>query len=203
MSSNLYKAVRRVWRVVEYSKARRRVQTGNRFSRGCVSVMSASGGGRSDEPAARLRCRCGCADAGWLRNSWWARACAGTRYRRPTARGGARHWSAAPRGRPDTPQRTAARAPADPRRSDLYDQRATVGDGPSRAFWDLLGGLPTGRYRVSGRSPAVTTVSNGATVSGRGRLLSGTEWEAPCSLPLSVTVSAHHTVRTAVFCAVP
>ena len=140
MSSNLYKAVRRVWRVVEYSKARRHVQTGNRFSRGCVSVMSASGGGRSDEPAARLRCRCGCADAGWLRNSWWARACAGTRYRRPTARGGARHWSAAPRGRPDTPQRTAARAPADPRRSDLYDQRATVGDGPSRAFWDLLGG---------------------------------------------------------------
>jgi hypothetical protein len=47
------------------------------------------------------------------------------------------------------------------------------------------------------------TVSNGATVSGRGRLLSGTEWEAPCSFPLSVTVTAHHAARAAVTCAVP
>jgi hypothetical protein len=47
------------------------------------------------------------------------------------------------------------------------------------------------------------TVSNGAVVSERGRLLSGTEWEGPCSLPLSVTVGAHHTARAAVVCAVP
>jgi hypothetical protein len=51
--------------------------------------------------------------------------------------------------------------------------------------------LPPGRYRVSGRSPAVMTVSNGAAVTGRGQLLSGTGWQAPCSLPLSVTVTAH------------
>lgn len=76
----------------------------------------------------------------------------------------------------------------------------TVRVGPSGIF---SVGLPTGRYRVSGRSPTVTTVSNGATVSGRGRLLSGNEWEAPCSLPLSVTVSAYHTARAAVICAVP
>ena len=63
--------------------------------------------------------------------------------------------------------------------------------------------LPPGRYRVSGRSPAVMTVSNGAAVTDRGRLLSGTEWEAPCSFPLSVTVTARHTARAAVICAVP
>jgi hypothetical protein len=56
-------------------------------------------------------------------------------------------------------------------------------------------GLPLGRYRVSGRSPAVMTVSNGAAVTDIGQLLSGTAWEAPCSLPLSVTVTAHHTAR--------
>jgi hypothetical protein len=64
-------------------------------------------------------------------------------------------------------------------------------------------GLPTGRYRVSGRSPAVMTVSNSAAVTDRGQLLSGTEWEAPCSLPLSVTVTGHRTARAAVICAVP
>ena len=64
-------------------------------------------------------------------------------------------------------------------------------------------GLPPGRYRVSGRSPVVMTVSNGAAVTDSGQLLSGTEWEAPCSLPLSVTVTAHHTARAAVICAVP
>jgi hypothetical protein len=63
--------------------------------------------------------------------------------------------------------------------------------------------LPPGRYRVVARSPAVMTLSNGATVTDSGRLLSGTEWEAPCSLPLSVTVTAHHTARAAVVCAVP
>jgi hypothetical protein len=80
------------------------------------------------------------------------------------------------------------------------DRPVTVRVGPSGIF---SVGLPAGRYRVSGRSPAVMTVSNGAVVSERGRLLSGTEWERPCSLPLSVTVSAHHTARAAVICAVP
>jgi hypothetical protein len=61
-------------------------------------------------------------------------------------------------------------------------------------------GLPPGRYRVSGRSPVV---SNGAAVTGRGQRRSGTGWQAPCSLPLSVTVTAHHTARAAVICAVP
>jgi hypothetical protein len=64
-------------------------------------------------------------------------------------------------------------------------------------------GLPAARYRVSGRSPAVMTVSNGAAVSERGRLLSGTEREARCSFPLSVTVAVHHTARAAVICTVP
>jgi hypothetical protein len=47
------------------------------------------------------------------------------------------------------------------------------------------------------------TVSNGAAVTDSGQLLNGTEWEAPCSLPLSVTVTTHHTARAAVICAVP
>ena len=63
--------------------------------------------------------------------------------------------------------------------------------------------LPPGRYRVSGRSPVVLTVSNGATVTDSGQLRSGTAWEAPCSLPVPVTVTGHHTARAAVICAVP
>jgi len=63
--------------------------------------------------------------------------------------------------------------------------------------------LPPGRYRISGRSPAVLTLSNGASVTDTGRLLSGREWEAPCSLPVSVTVTARHNTRAAVICAVP
>ena len=62
--------------------------------------------------------------------------------------------------------------------------------------------LPPGRYRVSARSPAIMTVSNGAVVGARG-LIRGAAWEAPCSEPLSVTVTAHHTVRAAVVCFVP
>jgi len=46
------------------------------------------------------------------------------------------------------------------------------------------------------------TVSNGAVVGARG-LIRGAAWEAPCSEPLSVTVTAHHTVRAAVVCFVP
>jgi hypothetical protein len=64
-------------------------------------------------------------------------------------------------------------------------------------------GLPPGRYQLSGRSPVVLTVSNSAAVTNSGQLLSGTAWEAPCSLPLPVTVTAHHTARAAVTCAVP
>jgi hypothetical protein len=63
--------------------------------------------------------------------------------------------------------------------------------------------LPPGRYRVSGRSPAVMTLSNGAAVTDSGLLLSGTEWVRPCSFPLSVTVTARHTTRAAVICPVP
>jgi hypothetical protein len=63
--------------------------------------------------------------------------------------------------------------------------------------------LAPGRYRVSGRSPAVMTLSNGAAVTDSGLLLSGTEWENPCSFPLSVTVTAHRTTRVAVICPVP
>ena len=64
-------------------------------------------------------------------------------------------------------------------------------------------GLPPGRYRVFARSPTVRTVSTGAAVTDSGQLRSGTAWAAPCSLPLSVTVTAHHTARAAVICAVP
>ena len=63
--------------------------------------------------------------------------------------------------------------------------------------------LPPGRYRVSARSPMVLTVSNGAAVTDSGQLLSGREWERPCSFPLSVTVTARHTTRAAVICPVP
>jgi hypothetical protein len=63
--------------------------------------------------------------------------------------------------------------------------------------------LPPGRYRVSARSPSVLTLSNGAAVTDSGQLLSGTEWEKPCSFPLSVTVAARHTTRAAVICPVP
>ena len=66
--------------------------------------------------------------------------CAGARCQRPAASSGARRWPTAPRGRPDTPRRTAARAPVNPRRSDLHHRRGPAGDGPSRTLWDLLGG---------------------------------------------------------------
>lgn len=47
------------------------------------------------------------------------------------------------------------------------------------------------------------TLSNGAAVTDSGQLLSGTEWENPCSFPLSVTVTARHTTQAAVICPVP
>ena len=54
-----------------------------------------------------------------------------------------------------------------------------------------------------GDAPLVMTLSNGAAVTDGGLLLSGTEWGKPCSFPLSVTVTARHTTRAAVICAVP
>jgi hypothetical protein len=83
----------------------------------------------------------------------------------------------------------------------------TAGHRPVRARAGRTGifsvRLPPGHYRVSGRSPSVMTVSNGATVTDSGQLLSGREWEKPCSFPLSVTVTARHTTRAAVICPVP
>jgi len=83
----------------------------------------------------------------------------------------------------------------------------TAGHRPVRARAGRTGvffvRLPPGRYRVSARSPAVLTVSNGAAVTDSGQLLSGREWERPCSFPLSVTVTARHTTRAAVICPVP
>jgi len=78
-------------------------------------------------------------------------------------------------------------------------RRVKVRVGRSGAFSVSL--LP-GRYQVSGRSPSVMTVSNGAVVGVHG-LISGSEWEAPCSQPLSVTVTVHRTVRATIICLVP
>lgn len=50
--------------------------------------------------------------------------------------------------------------------------------------------LPAGRYSVSGTSPDIGTGRAG----GRQR---------PCSQPVSVTVTAHHTVKVTVACTVP
>jgi hypothetical protein len=72
--------------------------------------------------------------------------------------------------------------------------------GRTGVFWVRL---PPGRYRVSARSPAVLTLSNGAAVTDSGQLLSGTEWARPCSFPLSVTVTVRRTTRVAVICPVP
>jgi hypothetical protein len=52
--------------------------------------------------------------------------------------------------------------------------------------------LPSGRYRVSGRSPNVETVTD-----------SGKDVEQTCSQPLSVTVSARHAATISVVCIVP
>jgi hypothetical protein len=51
--------------------------------------------------------------------------------------------------------------------------------------------LPAGTYHVSGRSPRVTEVIDGA------------DHEAPCSQPLTVTVTPGHTARSTVTCIVP
>jgi hypothetical protein len=52
--------------------------------------------------------------------------------------------------------------------------------------------LSPGRYQVAGRSPDIETVTS-----------SGKTLEQTCSQPLSVTVTARHTVAIAVICIVP
>jgi hypothetical protein len=51
--------------------------------------------------------------------------------------------------------------------------------------------LPAGTYDVSGTSSRVLEMSNGSS------------HPTPCSLPLSVTVTARHTIRVTLTCAVP
>lgn len=63
--------------------------------------------------------------------------------------------------------------------------------------------LPSGTYRVSGRSPAVMQVSNGAVIGAGGKLVSGREHERPCSQPQTVTVMTGRTAGIAVACIVP
>jgi hypothetical protein len=63
--------------------------------------------------------------------------------------------------------------------------------------------LPDGTYHVSGRSPSVVQVSNGAVVGVGGKLVSGREHERPCSQPQTVTVTTGQTARIAVTCIVP
>jgi hypothetical protein len=52
--------------------------------------------------------------------------------------------------------------------------------------------LAAGRYRVAGRSPSILE-----------QLPSGATRELVCSVPLTVSVAAHHTVHVTVVCAVP
>ena len=63
--------------------------------------------------------------------------------------------------------------------------------------------LPAGTYRVSGRSPAVMQVSNGAVIGAGGKLISGREHERPCTQQQTVTVASGQTARIAVTCIVP
>jgi hypothetical protein len=63
--------------------------------------------------------------------------------------------------------------------------------------------LPAGTYHVSGRSPAVMQVSNGAVIGAGGKLVSGREHERPCSPQRTVTVASGQTARIAVTCIVP
>jgi len=65
----------------------------------------------------------------------------------------------------------------------------SVNAGTSGKFSVWL--LPA-RYRVTGRSPDILTVTK-----------SGKDEELPCSQPLSVNVTARHTVTIAVVCIVP
>ena len=63
--------------------------------------------------------------------------------------------------------------------------------------------LPAGTYHVSGRSPSVMQVSNGAVIGAGGKLISGREHERPCTQQQTVTVASGQTARIAVTCIVP
>ena len=63
--------------------------------------------------------------------------------------------------------------------------------------------LPPGRYAVSGRSPSVAEVSNGATIGADGTVSGGTQTDPPCSAPLTATVSAQHITKITLVCPVP
>ena len=63
--------------------------------------------------------------------------------------------------------------------------------------------LPAGTYHVSGRSPAVMQVSNGAVIGADGKLISGREHERPCTQQQTVTVASRQTARIAVTSIVP
>jgi hypothetical protein len=63
--------------------------------------------------------------------------------------------------------------------------------------------LPAGTYHVSGRSPSVMQVSNGAVIGAGGKLISGREHERPCSQQRTVTIASGQTARIAVTCIVP
>jgi hypothetical protein len=82
--------------------------------------------------------------------------------------------------------------------------------GPGRAVQVRVGHsgtfsvrLRSGTYHVSGRSPAVIQVSNGAVIGAKGQLVSGSKHELSCSEPLSVTVTARQPARITVTCIVP
>ena len=82
--------------------------------------------------------------------------------------------------------------------------------GPGRAVEVRVGKsgtfsvrLPAGTYHVSGRSPSVMQVSNGAVIGAGGKLISGREHERACSQQQKVTVASGETARIAVTCIVP
>jgi hypothetical protein len=76
--------------------------------------------------------------------------------------------------------------------------KVRVGKSGTFSVW-----LPAGIYQVSGRSPAVMQVSNGAVIGAGGKLISGREHERPCSQQRTVTVASGQTARIAVTCIVP
>lgn len=63
--------------------------------------------------------------------------------------------------------------------------------------------LHAGAYEVTGRSPRVMEVSNGAVIGSSGKLISGTERETVCSQPVSVVVTPQHRASVVVTCFVP
>jgi hypothetical protein len=63
--------------------------------------------------------------------------------------------------------------------------------------------LPAGTYAVTGRTPSIMQVSNGAVVSAKGQVIKGHGTETVCSVPLSVTVTPQHTSKITLICVVP